>query len=81
MRATSIFYTCKKCHVEFEVSVTPDVPGNISGPPENCYPDEPGEIEPDKCECGEKIDEGECQEKAFAKHRDDVDYDTDRKGD
>ena len=33
--------------VEFEVefSSTPYVPARISGPPENCYPDEGGEVE------------------------------------
>lgn len=28
-----------------EVSYSPMIPGRYSGPPENCYPDEPAELE------------------------------------
>ena len=38
---------CKADDVDVEVvgTVTPTVPGRYSGPPEDCYPDEGGEVE------------------------------------
>lgn len=37
---------------------TPATPGRTSGPPENCYPDEPDEIELTDCRCDLLNDEG-----------------------
>jgi hypothetical protein len=48
-------WTCPECGREFEVSCEPYTPACTSGPPESCYPEEGGEFEPDKCECGATI--------------------------
>lgn len=51
------------CGAETEVTVYPVVRGRYFGPPEQCYPDEGGFIEPDECEdCGRKIPNDEMQE-------------------
>lgn len=49
MKTIKINYQCANCDHDFEVSVSPIIPAKISGPPENCYPAEGGEIDP--CEC------------------------------
>lgn len=36
--------------LEYEGEFTPGDPGKVSGPPENCYPPEPSEIEITKLE-------------------------------
>ena len=67
MSAVKVFWACKNCGVEMEVSVTPVKPAQTYGPPENCYPEEGGEHEPENCECGWPIDSDAVQEKASSK--------------
>jgi hypothetical protein len=47
-----------ECGYEIDYDCTPGDPGRASGPPERCYPPEPGEIDgPDVCpHCEEEID-------------------------
>jgi transcription elongation factor Elf1 len=81
-----IFWTCPNCEHETEVNVSPVIPAQTYGPPESCYPEEGGEIEPEKCEeCGRKIPQDEAQERASEKAQDDedrwADSYNDRRGD
>ncbi len=48
-RPIKVWYQCEGCGTEFEVSVEPIIPGNVCGPPESCYPEEGGEIDPEEC--------------------------------
>lgn len=58
-----ITYHCPDCGSDTEVTVYPVVRGRYYGPPEDCYPDEGGFIEPDECDsCGRKIPNAEMQE-------------------
>ena len=49
-------WLCPKCERETEVEFYPEVPAKTFGPPEDCYPGDPAEIEPDECYCGHEID-------------------------
>ena len=60
-------WTCESCGRETEVTVYPIIPAQLYGPPENCYPEEGGEIDPDKCECGKDLPAEELWEKAADK--------------
>lgn len=53
---TVIDWTCPKCSQITQVTVYPFYPGNFSGPPEDCYPDEWDGFEPSICKCGMEID-------------------------
>lgn len=65
-------WTCPKCEKMTEVTVWPLVPAKISGPPENCYPEEGGEHEPTECEhCETEIPNDAVYEQAAGKARDD----------
>ena len=53
----TVRYECPACSAVFSVTATPVIPAQIYGPPENCHPEEGGEIEPDECNtCGLGID-------------------------
>jgi ribosomal protein L37AE/L43A len=63
--ATTITWACPKCETETEVTVYPVISAQTYGPPENCYPEEGGEIEPEECpNCGAEIDSGAAHEQA-----------------
>jgi predicted RNA-binding Zn-ribbon protein involved in translation (DUF1610 family) len=63
--STTITWTCPKCEAETEVTVYHFIPAQTYGPPENCYPEEGGEIEPEECpNCGAEIDIGAAHERA-----------------
>lgn len=65
-----IFWTCRNCHHENEINVTPVIPARTYGPPENCSPEEGGEIEPSECQnCGADFPQDECIERAAEKER------------
>lgn len=64
-------WACQRCSHEFDVTVLPFVPARTYGPPEHCYPAEPGEVDPDVCpSCGHLVDEGMVQEAAAEEARD-----------
>jgi len=66
MTACSSQITVWGITLEVEYDATPFVPGYISGPPENCYPDEGGEIEITKvCQLGGTEDLTEVLLSAF----------------
>lgn len=72
---TSVTYRCKheECEHEFEVEVeyTDLVPAQISGPPENCYPAEGGDVDiigDETCpKCGHTIDLEKVQDTLWDK--------------
>ena len=70
-----ISYTCPECEWEILYHVSPVIPGRLSGPPDQCYPDEGGEIDgPDKCpNCEIDIDFDDVYE--FASLQDEEDFD------
>ena len=58
MKTESIVFTVDlgilgEIDLEVEYLYSPSVPGRYSGPPEDCYPDEPSEVEviSVKCDC------------------------------
>ena len=58
-----IRWICNECEKETFVNVYPVIPARTYGPPEKCYPEEGGEIEPTECEhCGNKIPVDEAHE-------------------
>ena len=58
MKSISIEYICLFCASSHTVKVTAAVPAQTYGPPENCYPAEPAEFEPDACDyCHRDFDE------------------------
>jgi hypothetical protein len=66
----TIFLRCPVCGTEIavECSGTADIPANISGPPESCYPPEDGEFEivsinRDAICAGHEVDEEKVREK------------------
>ncbi len=65
-----IWWTCE-CGHEFEIGVSPIIPAQLSGPPENCYPAEGGEVDTSECpKCGKEINENIAQDMADEKARD-----------
>jgi hypothetical protein len=57
MRVTSVTvsYECE-CGCEYDVEVSDGCPAQLYGPPENCYPAEPAEVEGECPECGKEPD-------------------------
>lgn len=53
MRVTSatVSYECE-CGCEYDVDVYEGCPAQLYGPPENCYPAEPPEVDGECPECG-----------------------------
>lgn len=50
-------YTCPNCEHKEVLEVTPPRAGQLSGPPERCYPPEDGDYEPTECSnCAEDFD-------------------------
>ena len=51
----TVSYECS-CGCEYDVEVTFGRPAQLYGPPENCYPAEPDEVEGECPACGEEPD-------------------------
>ena len=60
---TTINYICPECESEFTITVYPFIKGRLYGPPEDCYEDSGPDIDPDECDCGQKIDANSIYEK------------------
>jgi hypothetical protein len=48
----NVKFTAYGLHFEAEAEYYPIIPAKISGPPEDCYPEEGGEIEIHSLKCG-----------------------------
>lgn len=66
MSAIKFFYTCPRCDHEQEVGVILGSPAQTYGPPENCDPGSPDEVDSGReCErCGHEFAEDALCEKA-----------------
>jgi DNA-directed RNA polymerase subunit RPC12/RpoP len=50
-------YTCPRCLHRVLIKAWPVIPAKVTGPPEQCYPEEGGEWEPEECDrCGSTFD-------------------------
>lgn len=69
----NFFYTCPNCSTEIPCNVYKGVPAKVSGPPDDCYPEEYPEYDgPEECEeCGHKIEDSEVITAAIEKAADD----------
>ena len=57
MKQTKITIKCQKCGFYLNAYLFPGCDAHTYGTPEQCYPEEPDEVDPDKCpECGMSID-------------------------
>lgn len=76
MKSSSLNYRCRNCDCNWELDLQYNdiIPAKISGPPENCYPAEGGEVEVsnDECpQCGTEVDIDIVCEEFWDKHQDD----------
>ena len=56
-------YQCHDCGEEFEISVSPIIPAKLHGRPEDCHPEEGGDVDPAECpDCGTEVDHQQAQE-------------------
>lgn len=75
MDKITVDWECPECGKENQVTVYPIIPAKIYGPPEQCHPEEGGDIEPDKCEgCGRSIPANTAHELAGEAARDAREY-------
>lgn len=71
----TVDYTCKKegCEHKFELDIyyTPIIPAQVSGPPENCYPEEGGDFELEgltECpKCNTPVEEDKARDDFYEK--------------
>jgi hypothetical protein len=74
------FYLCPSCDVETVLTVAPIIAAKTYGAPENCHPEEGGEVDPSECpNCGHAIDTGEVYTKACEEDRDEREADAEAK--
>lgn len=62
----TFLFICPNCKHEQEVGMWPIIPARTWGPPENCSPEEGGEVENGTCEqCGHEFSEDAVREKGI----------------
>lgn len=70
MKKKTIFYVCTNCDHEFELNLeySDYAPAQVYGPPENCYPEEGGEVyilNSDCTKCNAPVDEDKAAQQLW----------------